>query len=91
MKKRYISNVAYAKIPAWLRRMVWYMWEVMEVPKRSSLQTFTLSRSEKGQRITHSQEQPPYCQTIETEVTPAEGAIVCGTVFLIEESDCVNE
>lgn len=70
--------------------MIWYMWEVMEIPKRNSLQMFALSRSEKGQRITHSQEQPPYCQMIETEVTPAEGEIVCGTVFLVEEVDCVT-
>lgn len=90
MKKRYISNAVRTEIPIWLQQMIWYMWDVMEVPKRSCLQKFVLSYSKEGLRITHSQEQPEYCKKIETAITSEEGGDVCGTIFLIEEADSLT-
>lgn len=84
MKKRYITNAVHEKVPAWLQRLIWYMWEVMEVSEKSCFQVFTLSRSDGKQQVEHSQEQPPYYKAVETD---AHGEAVCGKVLLVEEHD----
>ncbi|MBP3478792.1 MAG: DUF960 domain-containing protein [Oscillospiraceae bacterium] len=85
-ESRYITRGIQAELPSWLVNLLWFMRDGMEVEKQDYLQIFRLSRTDKGQRIEHEQEQPPYQKTLDVPCEDAVGA----KVYIIDDGTHVT-
>lgn len=61
--KRYITIGINERIPLALQLIIWEMIDEMEI-EQDFLQIFELSNEKENQIITHSQEQPHYCNSV---------------------------
>lgn len=86
MEKRFVTSGVEAKIPRWLQHLLWFMRDGMEVEKRDYLQVFQLGRTETGQRVIHTQQEPPYEYVLETECKDA----VDTKVYIIDDETHVT-
>ena len=62
---RYATRGVTTTVPLMLRIILWDLIDSMEVEEKDYLQVFRLSAESGKQKITHSQEQPPYERTLE--------------------------
>ena len=85
-EKRYITRGIQSELPDWLVNLLWFLRDGMVVEKQDYLQIFRLSRTDKGQRIEHEQEQPPYRRTLDV---PCEDA-VDAKVYIIDDETHVT-
>jgi len=85
--KKYITRGIDSEIPLYLQSFMWSMVKSMKVDKQDYLQVFKLEKvSIKGkefQKITHSQEQPEYENTVFVPV--GEDNAVENKVFVIDD------
>ena len=79
---KYLTRGVQDTIPVWLIRLMWFMVSAMEVKQQSYLQVFRLQKTAAGQRITHSQEQPPYRQELDVPCSDA----VDAKIFVIDDT-----
>ena len=85
--KRYVTKGIIDTIPEYLQNILWYLIETLEVRQIDRFQVFELcgvyKDSKYKQKITHSQEHPPYRkEDIITVNTP-----VTAKVFVIDDGD----
>ena len=73
--------LAFTTIPGWLVLLLWSMIEGMQVEQKDYLQVFRLQKSERGQRIWHEQEQPPYLYQMDVPCADA----VDAKIFVIDD------
>ena len=85
--KKYITRGINSEIPLYLQILMWDMIKSMKVEKQDYLQIFKLeSVNAKGkmfQKITHSQEQPAYENTVLIPIY--DGNAVDNKVFVIDD------
>lgn len=62
---RYATRGVTTTVPLVLQIILWDLIDSMEVVEKDYLQVFRLSAESGMQKITHSQEQPPYEHTLE--------------------------
>lgn len=60
MFDRYATRGVMAELSAPMQLMLWYLIDIMEADQKDWLQVFTLEPADGKQRITHTQEEPPY-------------------------------
>lgn len=86
-EKRYITKGISSEIPIYLQDLMWLMIDSMEVSKKDYLQVFILERvdvyGKTFQKITHSQEQPEYKNSMVVPVDEKE--VFEGKVFVIDD------
>lgn len=86
-EKRYITKGISSEIPICLQNLMWLMIDSMEVSKKDYLQVFMLERvdvyGKTFQKITHSQEQPEYKNSMVVPVDEKE--VFEGKVFVIDD------
>ena len=56
----YTTRGVQATVSAPLQLLLWYLIDSMDAAEKDWLQVFELEPAEKGQRIIHTQEKPPY-------------------------------
>ena len=78
---KYLTKGVQDTIPIWLVRLMWFMVAAMEVSQQDYLQVFRLQKTERGQRIWHEQEQPPYLYQMDVPCTDAVNA----KIFVIDD------
>ena len=78
---KYLTKGVQDTIPIWLVRLMWFMVAAMEVSQQDYLQVFRLQKTERGQRIWHEQEQPPYLYQMDVPCTDA----VDAKIFVIDD------
>ena len=76
---RYATNEISVELPLDLQILLWGLIDQLE--EKDYLQVFTLTATDQGQRIVHSQEQPPY----QAEYTFPTLASRQGKVFVIDD------
>ena len=79
---KYLTKGVQDTIPIWLVRLMWFMVAAMEVSQQDYLQVFRLQKTERGQRIWHEQEQPPYLYQMDVPCTDA----VDAKIFVINDN-----
>ena len=79
---KYLTKGVQDTIPIWLVRLMWFMVAAMEVSQQDYLQVFRLQKTERGQRIWHEQEQPPYLYQMDVPCTDAVNA----KIFVIDDA-----
>ena len=62
---RYCTKGISETVPLLTQIILWDLIDSMEVEEKDYLQVFKLTTDDTTQRITHSQEQPPYERTLE--------------------------
>ena len=77
---KYLTKGVQSTIPGWLVLLLWSMIEGMQV-EQDYLQVFRLQKTERGQHITHTQEQPPYQYELDIPCTDA----VDAKIFVIDD------
>ena len=80
---KYLTKGVQSTIPGWLVLLLWSMIEGMQVEHKDYLQVFRLQKTERGQRIWHEQEQPPYLYQMDVPCTDA----VDAKIFVIDDGD----
>ena len=78
---KYLTKGVQGTIPIWLIRLMWFMVAAMEVSQQDYLQVFRLYRTDTGQHITHTQEQPPYQYELDVPCADAVNA----KIFVIDD------
>ena len=63
--QRYATRGVTTTVPLMLQIILWDLIDSMEVEEKDYLQVFKLTTDGTTQRITHSQEQPPYERALE--------------------------
>lgn len=79
---KYLTKGVQSTIPGWLINLLWFMVAAMEVSQQDYLQVFRLQKTERGQHITHTQEQPPYQYELDVPCTDAVNA----KIFVIDDA-----
>lgn len=79
---KYLTKGVQSSIPGWLVLLMWSMIEGMQVEHKDYLQVFRLQKTERGQHITHTQEQPPYQYELDVPCTDAVNA----KIFVIDDA-----
>ena len=79
--QKFLTRGIESEIPAWLTNLMWYMVLTMEADEKDYLQVFKLTKTPTGQRIVHTQEQPPYRYELDVPCTDAVNA----KVFVIDD------
>ena len=86
-EKRYITKGISSEIPFYLQNLMWLMIDSMEVSEKDYLQVFKLEKvdvcGKTFQKITHSQEQPEYKNSMVVPVDEEE--VFEGKVFVIDD------
>lgn len=101
LDKDYLSQGVEENIPWEVSLRLWQMFEDIPVEHKDNLQRFELRKTDKGQYIRHTQEEPPYQQeiTMQTEKLGVEAVdaviyIICSggrnTMMLAEELPFCN-
>ena len=62
---RYATRGVTTTVPLVLQIILWDLIDSMKVEEKDYLQVFRLTSDSKTQHISHTQEQPPYKQTLE--------------------------
>ena len=62
--EKYLTRGVSQTIPNWLVILLWYLIATMQTEHKYYLQVFRLQKNGQGQRITHTQEQPPYSKEL---------------------------
>lgn len=78
---KYLTRGIQCTLPAWLVILLWNLIDRIPDDSRDYLQVFRLTRTDTGQHIAHSQEQPPY--SCEMDV-PCDDAITT-KIFVIDD------
>lgn len=78
---KYLTKGVQSSIPGWLVILLWHLIEIMPVEHKDYLQVFRLQKTERGQHITHMQEQPPYQYELDVPCTDAMSA----KIFVIDD------
>ena len=78
---KYLTKGVQSSIPGWLVILLWHLIEIMPVEHKDYLQVFRLQKTERGQHITHIQEQPPYQYDLDVPCTDAVNA----KIFVIDD------
>ena len=78
---KYLTRGVQSTIPGWLVILLWHLIEIMPVEHKDYLQVFRLQKTERGQRIWHEQEQPPYLYQMDVPCTDA----VDAKIFVIDD------
>ena len=78
---KYLTKGVQSSIPGWLVLLMWSMIEGMQVEHKDYLQVFRLQKTERGQHITHTQEQPPYQYELDIPCTDPMSA----KIFVIDD------
>ena len=78
---KYLTRGVQSTIPGWLVLLLWSMIEGMQVEHKDYLQVFRLRKTERGPRIWHEQEQPPYLYQLDVPCTDA----VDAKIFVIDD------
>lgn len=78
---KYLTRGVQSTIPGWLVLLMWSTIEGMQVEQKDYLQVFRLQKTERGQRIWHEQEQPPYLYQMDVPCTDA----VDAKIFVIDD------
>ena len=78
---KYLTKGVQSSIPGWLVLLMWSMIEGMQVEHKDYLQVFRLQKTERGKRIWHEQEQPPYLYQMDVPCTDA----VDAKIFVIDD------
>lgn len=78
---KYLTKGVQSSIPGWLVLLMWSMIEGMQVEHKDYLQVFRLQKTERGQHITHTQEQLPYLYQMDVPCTDA----VDAKIFVIDD------
>ncbi len=86
-KNRYLTKGINLEVSLFVQNLMWLMIDSMEVSKKDYLQVFTLERvdvcGKTFQKITHSQEQPEYKNSMVVPVDEKE--VFEGKVFVIDD------
>lgn len=77
---KYLTKGVQDTIPSWLILLMWSIVEGMQVEHKDYLQVFRLYRTDTGQHITHTQEQPPYQYELDVPCADAVNA----KIFVID-------
>ena len=80
---RYITRGVNAEIPLGMQCLLWLAINSMEVVEKDYLQVFKLSAEENRQKITHTQEEPPY----QRENCVPWDEPISAKVFVIDDGD----
>lgn len=78
---KYLTKGVQSTIPGWLTLLMWSIIEGMQVEHKDYLQVFRLQKTERGQRIWHEQERPPYLYQMDVPCTDAVNA----KIFVIDD------
>ena len=78
---KYLTKGVQSSIPSWLVTLLWHLIEIMSVEQKDYLQVFRLRRTDTGQHISHTQEQPPYQYELDVPCTDA----VTAKIFVIDD------
>ena len=78
---KYLTRGVSQTIPNWLVILLWYLIAAMQTESKDYLQVFRLQKTGQGQRITHTQEQPPYSKELFVPCTDAVNA----KLFVIDD------
>ncbi len=78
---KYLTRGVQSTIPSWLVILLWHLIEIMPVEQKDYLQVFRLQKTERGQHITHTQEQPPYQYELDVPCMDAVNA----KIFVIDD------
>lgn len=78
---KYLTRGVQSTIPSWLVILLWHLIEIMPVEQKDYLQVFRLQKTERGQHITHTQEQPPYQYELDVPCTDTVNA----KIFVIDD------
>ena len=79
--QKFLTRGIETEIPPWLIHLMWYMVLTMETDEKDYLQVFKLTKTQTGQHIVHTQEQPPYCYELDVPCPDA----VDAKVFIIDD------
>ena len=71
---KYLTRGVSQTIPGWLVILLWHLIATMQTESKDYLQVFRLQKTSQGQRITHTQEQPPYQHELFVPCTDAVNA-----------------
>ena len=80
---KYLTRGVSQTIPGWLVILLWHLIAAMQTESKDYLQVFRLQKTGQGQRITHTQEQPPYSRELFVPCTDAVNA----KLFVIDDGD----
>ena len=61
---KYLTRGVSQTIPNWLVILLWHLIATMQTESKDYLQVFRLQKTGQSQRITHTQEQPPYSREL---------------------------
>ena len=78
---KYLTRGVSQTIPNWLVILLWHLIAAMQTESKDYLQVFRLQKTGQGQRITHTQEQPPYSRELFVPCTDAVNA----KLFVIDD------
>ena len=78
---KYLTRGVSQTIPGWLVILLWHLIAAMQTESKDYLQVFRLQKTGQGQRITHTQEQPPYSKELFVPCTDAVNA----KLFVIDD------
>ena len=78
---KHLTKGVQSSIPSWLVILLWHLIEIMSVEQKDYLQVFRLRRTDTGQHISHTQEQPPYQYELDVPCTDA----VTAKIFVIDD------
>ena len=78
---KHLTKGVQSSIPSWLVILLWHLIEIMSVEQKDYLQVFRLRRTDTGQHISHTQEQPPYQYELDVPCTDAVNA----KIFVIDD------
>lgn len=85
-ENRFITRGIEAEIPHWLRNLMWFLRDSVEIDSKDHLQVFRLTKVSTGQHIVHIQEQPPYRRELSV---PCEDAVTT-KVYIIDDETHVT-
>ena len=79
--QRYVTRGITNTVPLVTQIILWDCIDSMKVERKDYLQVFRLQKTERGQRIWHEQEQPPYLYQMDVPCTDA----VDAKIFVIDD------
>lgn len=78
---KYLTRGIQCTLPAWLVILLWHLIDRIPNEQRDYLQVFRLTRTDTGQHIAHSQEQPPYSYEMDVPC----GDAVSAKIYVIDD------
>ena len=78
---KYLTRGIQCTLPAWLVILLWHLIDRIPDDRRDYLQVFRLTRTDTGQHIVHTQEQPPYSYEMDVPCSDA----VSAKIYVIDD------